>query len=76
MQQGALLMLLSAFAFSVMTVLVKLVGQRIPSQEIVVARALVSLVLSWSLLRRSGISPWGEDRLWLWIRGGLGFAQG
>jgi drug/metabolite transporter (DMT)-like permease len=73
-QQGALLMLLSAFAFSAMTVLVKLVGQRIPSQEIVVARALVSLVLSWSLLRRSRISPWGEDRLWLWIRGGLGFA--
>ncbi len=74
MQRGALLMMLSALAFSVMTVLVKLVGERIPSQEIVVARAIVSLVLSWSLLRRAGLSPWGEDRLWLWIRGGLGFA--
>ncbi|MAG29888.1 MAG: EamA family transporter [Deltaproteobacteria bacterium] len=67
-------MILSALAFSAMTMLVKLVGQRIPSQEIVVARALVSLVLSWSLLHRAGVSPWGEDRLWLLIRGLLGFA--
>ncbi|MBJ19958.1 MAG: DMT family transporter [bacterium] len=67
-------MMLSALAFSAMTVLVKLVGERLPSQEIVAARAIVSLALSWSLLRRAGVSPWGEDRLWLWIRGGLGFA--
>ena len=74
MQQGTWLMFVSALAFSAMTVLVKIVGQRIPSQEIVAARAIVSLVLSLWLLRRAGISPWGEDRLWLWIRGGLGFA--
>jgi drug/metabolite transporter (DMT)-like permease len=74
MQQGPLLMVPSAFAFSVMTVLVKLAGERIPSQEIVAARALVSLVLSWSLLRRAGVSPWGHNRALLWIRGGLGFA--
>ena len=53
---------------------VKLVGERIPSSEIVVARAAVSLGLSWSLLARAGVSPWGQDRVWLWIRGGLGFA--
>lgn len=74
MQRGAWLMMTSALAFSVMTMLVKLAGERLPSQEIVVARALVSLVLSWSLLRRAGVSPWGHDRKWLWIRGALGFA--
>lgn len=74
MQRGASLMMLSALAFSVMTVLVKLAGERLPSQEIVVARAIVSLVLSWSFLRRANVSPWGDDKLWLWIRGGLGFA--
>ena len=42
-------------------------------QEIVVARAIVSLVLSGALLRRAGVSPWGRDRRWLWIRGLLGF---
>lgn len=74
MQRGALLMILSALAFSAMTVLVKLAGQRLPSQELVVARAIVSLVLSWALLARAGVSPWGENRTWLWIRGLLGFA--
>jgi len=74
MQRGALMMMLSALAFSVMTVLVKLAGERLPSQELVVARAIVSLVLSWSLLRRAGVSPWGHDKRWLWIRGALGFA--
>jgi len=74
MQRGALLMMLSALAFSLMTVLVKLAGERLPSQEIVAARALVSLVLSWSLLRAAGVSPWGVNRKWLWFRGVLGFA--
>ncbi len=74
MQRGALLMITSALAFSVMTVFVKLAGERLPSQEIVVARAVISLVLSYALLRRAGISPWGHDRRWLWFRGLLGFA--
>jgi len=39
MQRGAQLMITSALAFSVMTVFVKLAGERLPSQEIVVARA-------------------------------------
>lgn len=74
MQRGASMMILSALAFSTMTALVKLAGERLPSQELVLARAVVSLVLSVSLLRHAGISPWGEDRPWLWVRGLLGFA--
>jgi drug/metabolite transporter (DMT)-like permease len=70
---GAWFMIQSALAFSIMTMLVKLVGQRLPSQEIVVARAFVSLILSYGLLRREGVSPWGHDRPWLWFRGALGF---
>ena len=73
-RQGAWLMVQSALAFSVMTVFVKLAGERLPSQELVVARAIISLVLSYALLRRAQVSPWGHDKLWLWIRGGLGFA--
>jgi len=74
MQRGALLMLTSALAFSAMTVFVKLAGERLPSQEIVFARALISLALSYALIRRAGLSPWGHDRKWLWFRGLLGFA--
>ena len=53
--RGARYMIVSAFAFSVMTLLVKLVGQRLPSQEIVAARAAVTLVLSYVALRRAGV---------------------
>lgn len=63
----------SAFAFSIMTSLVKAAGQRLPSQEIVAARALVSLLLSWILVRRAGLSPWGTHRRLLFLRGLLGY---
>lgn len=70
---GARYMVASAFAFSAMTLFVKLAGERLPSQEIVFARALVTLVLSWIVLRRSGKSPWGRHRSLLVLRGALGF---
>lgn len=66
-------MLLSAFAFSVMSALVKVAGERLPSVEIALVRSLVSLVLSWIALRRAGLSPWGRDHVWLVVRGLLGF---
>jgi drug/metabolite transporter (DMT)-like permease len=65
-------MLLSALSFSVMGICVKQVGSRIPAAEVVLARALVSLALSWWLLRRAGISPWGRRRGLLIWRGAIG----
>jgi drug/metabolite transporter (DMT)-like permease len=73
MSRGALYMLGSALAFSLMTVLVKQVGERLPSQEIVLARAIVSLVLSYALIRRAGIEPLGQRRGLLLVRGLFGF---
>ena len=73
MSTGSLYMIGSALAFSVMTLLVKVAGQRLPSQEIVLARAVVSLVLSYALLRRAAINPWGRSRKLLVGRGVLGF---
>jgi drug/metabolite transporter (DMT)-like permease len=65
-------MLLSALSFSLMGICVKQVGSRIPAAEVVLARALVSLALSWWLLRRAGISPWGRRRGLLIWRGAIG----
>lgn len=65
-------MLLSALSFSLMGICVKQVGSRIPAAEVVLARALVSLALSWWLLRRAGISPWGQRRGLLIWRGAIG----
>lgn len=71
--RGALYIVASAFAFSIMTAFVKVAGERLPSQEVVAARAAVSLVLSWLLLSRAGISPWGTHRRLLFFRGLLGY---
>lgn len=66
-------MIVSAFAFSVMTLLVKLVGQRIPPQEIITARAAVTLVLSYVALRRAAVPVLGSRRPLLVLRGVFGF---
>ncbi len=71
---GVRFMLASAFFFSLMSMLVKLAGRGLPSQEIVLARAIVSLALSYALVKRAGVSPWGVRRWILVVRGLLGFA--
>jgi drug/metabolite transporter (DMT)-like permease len=62
-----------AFSFSVMSAFAKLVGGRIPTQEIVLARALVVVPLSLANLRRRGLSPWGTERGLLLLRGLFGY---
>jgi drug/metabolite transporter (DMT)-like permease len=74
--QGVRYMVASAFFFSLMSVLVKLAGRGLPVQEIVFARAVVSLVLSYWLVRRAAVPIWGNrHRRWvLVLRGLVGFA--
>ena len=67
-------MVASALSFSLMGVCVKQVGGRIPAAEVVFARAIVSVALSWWLLRRAGIPPWGKRRWLLIWRGAIGTA--
>lgn len=66
-------MVLSAFAFSLMTVFVKLGGRRLPWQELVIARAAVTFVLSYATLRVAKIPPFGNHRRLLIVRGLFGF---
>ena len=63
----------AALFFSLMSLLVKAAGGRLPVQEIVLARALITLGLTWAYLARRAISPWGERRALLSFRGLLGF---
>ena len=77
MSIGIVYMIASALGFSVMSVLVKLASPRIPTGEIVLARALVTLAISYVMIRRAGLSPWGSGapgiRGKLLTRGLLGF---
>ena len=65
-------MVASALAFSLMGVCVKQLGSRIPPAEVVLARATVSVALSWWLLQREGIDPWGQRKGLLILRGAIG----
>jgi drug/metabolite transporter (DMT)-like permease len=64
----------AAFFFSLMTLFVKLAGQRLPSQEVVLGRALVGVLLSLAALRRVHTRPWGNSPRLLLLRGSVGFA--
>ncbi|HUQ81665.1 MAG TPA: DMT family transporter [Gemmatimonadaceae bacterium] len=69
---GIRAMAIGAFWFSIMGLLVKLSGQRLGSMEIVLARGVITLGLSWWSLRSLGESPWGNNRRLLLVRGTLG----
>lgn len=63
-------MILSALAFALMTACVKLVNlHNIPVFEIVAARALISLLISYADLKRKKISVWGNNKKLLIARG-------
>jgi drug/metabolite transporter (DMT)-like permease len=66
-------MLLGVFFFSVMSVLAKLAGARLPVVEIVAARAVVTLVLSAFALRGVERGRLGTHRWLLLSRGLYGF---
>ena len=62
----------SGIAFSLMTVCVKAIGDRIPIAELVFARALFSLIITRIFLWRLNINPWGLQKRLLLLRGLLG----
>jgi drug/metabolite transporter (DMT)-like permease len=63
-------MAVGAFWFSVMSVLVKLAGQRLPSMEIVFFRGLLTLAMSYAIVKRARIEPvLGTNRRLLLQRG-------
>ena len=62
-QRGTRALVLSGLAFSLMTVCVKQLGGRIPVEEIVLARAVISLAITWLALRRRGIVPLGKGQM-------------
>jgi drug/metabolite transporter (DMT)-like permease len=72
---GLRYMAAGAFFFSVMSLLVKIAGQRLPTQEIVLARSVVMALVAGAALRRRGIPLAGTPgrRRLLVLRGLLGY---
>ncbi len=71
--RGLRYMAVGAFCFAVMSALVKLAGARLPTMEVVLARSVVVLAISWVSLRAAKVPVWGRRRGLLLLRGSLGF---
>lgn len=61
-RRGEALLVLSALAFSAMSVQVKLAGRELPVAMLVLARGVVTLVMSVLWLRLKHIPPWGKNK--------------
>ena len=70
---GLRYMAAAAFFFSVMSLLVKVAGQRLPTQEVVLARSSVGALLCWLSLRSRGVSVAGNRKGLLTVRALLGY---
>ena len=64
-------MLISTLAFSLMNVCVKALPA-IPTAQLITFRVGISLLITGALLYRAGMSPWGNNRVWLLVRGATG----
>ncbi len=73
MSQGLKYMVAASFFFSLMSLLVKITGRRLPPQEIVMIRSAVLLLIVSFTIHRQQINPWGVNKKLLLLRGLLGF---
>lgn len=70
---GIRAMAVGAWWFAVMGLLVKLAGRRLPSSQIVLVRAALTLAMSWWAVRQAQVpSIFGRQRALLLTRGALG----
>ena len=65
-------LILASFFFSLMTVCVKIIDNRIPIYEIVFFRSLISLFITSLIINKKNINPWGKNKPLLILRGLLG----
>ncbi|MET1169858.1 MAG: DMT family transporter [Flavobacteriales bacterium] len=68
MQKGVQYMLISVGCFAGVNLMIKFLTN-IPATELVLFRSIITLAISYVLLRRRKINPWGNDKKWLLIRG-------
>jgi drug/metabolite transporter (DMT)-like permease len=69
--KGVGYMLVSVLCFTGVNLLVKFVPH-LPVTEIVLFRSLITFAISYTLLRRKKVHPWGTNKRWLLIRGASG----
>lgn len=66
-------MVAAAFFFSLMSLVVKALGTDMPTGQVVFARSIVMLAIATVMVRRVGVSIWGQRRSLLILRAVMGF---
>ena len=61
-------MLISVGCFAAVNLMVKFLPH-LPATELVLFISLITFLLSYTLLKRKKVNPWGRDKKWLLIRG-------
>ena len=64
-------MLISVGCFAAVNLLVKFLPH-LPATELVLFRSLITIAISYSLLKKKKLYPWGNNKPWLLIRGVAG----
>ncbi|MFN5878899.1 MAG: DMT family transporter [Flavobacteriales bacterium] len=83
MNKGILYIILSGLSFVVVNFFVKVMGtgpeqqlfpgmQKFPAHELVLARSIISFLLSYLVIRSKGLNLLGNNKKWLMIRGVAG----
>ena len=65
-------LIFASFFFSLMTLCVKKIDNRIPIYELVIFRSLFSLSITSFIIRKKNLNPWGKRKPLLILRGLLG----
>ena len=65
-------LVLASLFFSIMTVCVKIIDERIPVYELVFFRSIISISITSFIIKKRRINPWGYNKPLLIIRGLLG----
>ena len=65
-------LIFASLFFSLMTVCVKKIDERIPIYELVFFRSLLSLLITSYIIKKKNIYPWGNNKPLLILRGFLG----
>ena len=70
--KGYLFIILSAFSYSVMAVFVKLAGNELATVQIVFTRGVITLFLTYLIIRKKKVYPLGKNHIVLITRGVIG----
>ena len=69
---GYIFIVLSALSYCVMSIFVKLAGEQLATIQIVFVRGVITLLVTYLILLKKGIKPFGNNRDVLMIRGFVG----